>query len=130
MIYPELLKNATLYGILIKYFPDKDKQILFNVFLFGKDSCMIFFKMYITFFFNNFKILALLKSDVFQSQGKEIVMSTNEVGYINYRVKMSLDSDIQNNPKMKCMNYDDEFAYSNCLSIIDIHNRYKMGTSM
>ena len=46
-------------------------------------------------------------------------MSSNEVGYINYRVKMSLDSDIQNNPKMKCVNYDDELAYSNCLS-----NRY------
>ena len=71
------------------------------------------------FFFINFKIPALLKIDVFQSQGEEIFMSSNEVGYINYRVKMSLDSDIQNNPKMKCVNYDDELAYSNCLS-----NRY------
>ena len=74
----------------------------------------------VNFLFIVLKILALLKSDVFQIQGKEIYMSTAEVGYINYRVKMSLDSNIQNNPNMKCVNYEDEFEYSNCL-----RNRYK-----
>ena len=61
----------------------------------------------------------MLKRDFFQIEGPDIYVKTSNRGFVNYRVKMSLDSNVENDPKMMCVNYDEKFTYSNCL-----RNRY------
>ena len=57
----------------------------------------------------------MLKRDFFQIEGADIYVKTSNRGFVNYRVKMSLDSNVENDPKMMCANYDEKFSYSNCL---------------
>ena len=55
-------------------------------------------------------------------------MKTSNRGYVNYRVRMSLDSNVENDPKMMCAIYDEKFTYSDCLrdryikQVVDSHH--------
>lgn len=58
----------------------------------------------------------MLKKDPFQQTGKEIYVSPiRNPGYVNYRVRFSMEVHVENEPKFKCKIYDENDSYSKCL---------------
>ena len=58
----------------------------------------------------------MLKRDQFQQKGRELSASAYLMkGYANYRVRVSMEVHIENDPNLKCKNYDENNKYPKCL---------------
>ena len=60
---------------------------------------------------------SILKYDFYQMSGNTIsVKNSEDTGLKYYRVKLSLQTNIENNPNFRCKSYSHEYSYERCLT--------------
>ena len=57
----------------------------------------------------------MLKRDQFQQMGSGLFVAPSIKGYVNYRVRVSMEVHIENDPNLKCKVYNENEVYSKCL---------------